>query len=279
MQDGVQSGDIVFDIETKHSFDEVGGKDRFDKLGVSVVGAYVYGDDRYVAFEEHEIPEFEKLLKQALAHRGRVIGFNIHHFDVPVLQPYLSWDLWELSMLDLMNDVEHGVGFRVSLDNLCGQTLGVQKSADGMQALRWYKEGNIERIKEYCLKDVELTKNLYEFGRKNGHVLFFSRNAMGRIAVPVHWSSAQQQNIRTVLREAFEKRQSVDIEYVTKDVKANGAPLKNRMVDIYRITSDAFEGFCHLRGAKRVFKVDRVLSARLTNNSYKIFEDVQSSLL
>lgn len=279
MQDGIQNGDIVFDIETKHSFDEVGGKDQFHKLGVSVVGAYAYGDGRYAAFEEHEIPEFEKLLKSALARNGRVIGFNIHHFDIPVLQPYIAWDLRELLTLDLMHDVEQGVGFRVSLDNLCGQTLGSQKSADGMQALRWYKEGKIDLIKEYCLKDVELTKALYEFGRANGHVLFFSRDAQGRIAVPVHWSGTQRQNIRTILREALESRTSVEIEYVTKDIKDGGEPLKNRIVDIYRITNDAFEGFCHLRGAKRLFKIDRVLSAHITDNSYKMFEDVQGSLL
>lgn len=279
MHDEIRNGDIVFDIETKHSFDEAGGRDRFDKLGVSVVGAYIYGDNRYIAFEEHEVPQFEQLLKNALANNNRVIGFNIHHFDVPVLQPYISWNLKELQTLDLMHDVEQGVGFRVSLDNLCGQTLGVQKSADGMQALRWYKEGKIDLIKEYCLKDVELTKALYEFGRANGHVLFFSRDAQGRIAVPVHWSTNQRQNVRAILRDAFANRTSVEIEYVTKDVKDDGEPLKNRMVDIYRIHGDAFEGFCHLRQAKRMFKMDRVLSARLTNNSYKIFEDVQGSLL
>ena len=279
MKDEIQNGDIVFDIETKRSFDEVGGRDKFDKLGVSVVGAYVYGDDRYVAFEENEIPAFEQLLKSALARHGRVTGFNIHHFDMPVLQPYVSWNLKELSTLDLMQDVERGVGFRVSLDNLCSETLGTKKSADGLQALRWYKEGKIDLIKEYCLKDVELTRGLYEFGRKNGHVLFFSRDAIGRVAVPVHWGAAQLQNVRNVLREAFEKRKSVEIEYVTKDVKDDGEPLKNRMVDIYRLANDNFEGFCHLRGAKRIFKIDRVLSAHLTNNSYKVFEDVQGSLL
>jgi len=279
MQGGIQSGDIVFDIETQRSFDEVGGRDRFDKLGVSVVGAYVYGDDRYIAFEEHEIPEFAKLLNSALISNRRIIGFNINHFDVPVLQPYVSWNLKELAMLDLMQDIETGVGFRVSLDNLCSQTLGAKKSADGMQAIRWYKEGKIDLIKEYCLKDVELTKELYEFGRTNGHVLFFSRDAMGRIAVPVRWGSAQPQNVRNVLREALEKRKSVEIEYVTKDAKDGGAPLKNRIVDIYRIASDNFEGFCHLRGAKRVFKIDRVLSARLTDNTYTMFEDVQGTLL
>ena len=273
----MHTGDIVFDVETKHSFDEVGGRDKFDKLGVSVVGVYEYGDDGYVAFEEHEIPEFEKLLKQALARNGRVIGFNIHHFDLPVLQPYFSWNLKELHTLDLMDDVERGVGFRVSLGNLCAETLDAKKSADGMQALRWYKEGRIEDIKKYCLKDVELTKALFEFGKKNGHVLFYSRDAAGRVAIPVRWGEEAAVNVRSVLRDALAQRKSVKIHYVTKD--AGESPHNVRLVDIHEIFGDSFAGFCHLRRAKRVFKIDRVLSARLTNEVYRMTEDVQASLL
>ena len=179
----MKADDIVFDVETKRSFDEVGGRNNFEKLGVSVVGAYLYGLDKYIAFEEHEIPEFEKLLLSS----GRIIGFNIHHFDMPVLKPYFSFKVKNLSTLDLMEDVERGVGFRVSLDNLSEQTLGERKSGDGMQAIRWYKEGKIDEIKKYCLKDVKLTKNLYEYGVKNGNVLFYSRDVSGRVAVPVNW--------------------------------------------------------------------------------------------
>src|SRR3989338_1014536 len=98
----MDDGDIVFDIETKKSFDEVGGRNNFGKLGVSVVGAYIYGPGQYLTFEEHEIPEFEKLLQKA----GRVVGFNIHHFDLEVLRPYISGDVRKLSTLDLMEDVE-----------------------------------------------------------------------------------------------------------------------------------------------------------------------------
>lgn len=186
--------DVVFDIETKKSFDEVGGKAHFDKLGISVVGAHVsedpsapLGAGKYYAFEEHEIPEFEKMIKNARC----VIGFNIHHFDLPVLQPYIGWNLKTLNTLDLMDDVEKGAGFRISLDNLSETSLGARKSGDGMQALRWYKEGRIDDIKKYCLKDVELTKRLLEFGKKNGHVLFYSKHTGGRVAIPVSWSTME----------------------------------------------------------------------------------------
>ena len=188
------SYDVVFDIETKKSFDEVGGKAHFDKLGISVVGAHIsedssasLGTGKYYAFEEHEIPEFEKMIKGARC----VIGFNIHHFDLPVLQPYVGWSLKALNTLDLMDDVEKGAGFRISLDNLSESSLGARKSGDGMQALRWYKEGRIEDIKKYCLKDVELTKKLLEYGKQHGHVLFYSKHTGGRVAIPVSWSNME----------------------------------------------------------------------------------------
>lgn len=195
----MDTGDIVFDIETQKSFEEVGGsagqRINFEKLGVSVIGAYLYGGDpstalgagKYLTFEEHEIPEFESLLKSA----GRVIGFNIHHFDLTVLQPYISWSLRNLQTLDLMDDVKKHLGHRLYLDSLAEATLGVRKSGGGLQALRWFKEGKIDEIKKYCLKDVEITKNLYEFGRKNGHVLFYSREANGRVAIPVAWNKPE----------------------------------------------------------------------------------------
>ena len=186
----MDDGDIVFDIETQKSFEEVGGKDNFGKLGVSVVGAYLYGPGRFLTFEEHEIPEFENLLKGA----GRVVGFNIHHFDLAVLQPYISWNLKSLPTLDLMDDVKKSLGHRLYLDSLADATLGVRKSGDGLQALRWYKEGKMDEIKKYCLKDVEITKNLYEFGKKNGHVLFYSRDAGGKVAIPVAWEKPEKLN-------------------------------------------------------------------------------------
>ena len=194
----------MFDIETKKSFDEVGGRTNFHLLGVSVVGVYVYGMDlpageagTYSTFEEHEIPEFERLIKNA----ARVIGFNIHHFDLAVLQPYISWSLKSLFTLDLMDDVKKSLGHRLYLDSLAEATLGVRKSGDGLQALRWYKEGKMDEIKKYCLKDVEITKNLYEFGAKNGHVLFYSRDASGRVAIPVNWDNnkATKGNVQSTL--------------------------------------------------------------------------------
>ena len=176
---------IVFDLETKKEFAEISGRDRVDLLGVSVLGAYSYNQDKYFVFEEHELPEFEKML----ASTGLLVGYNIKHFDIPVLQPYISFPLSKIEHLDMIFDPTNGAGFRPKLDNLARTTLGMAKSADGLQALRWYREGRIQEVKDYCLQDVKVTKELYEFGRKNGFVKLVSREAMGEVAVTVKWTT------------------------------------------------------------------------------------------
>ncbi|MEK7133086.1 MAG: ribonuclease H-like domain-containing protein [Patescibacteria group bacterium] len=267
---------IVFDIETKKSFEEVGGRDKPDLLGISVLGAYSYQRDQYLAFEERELDKFKELLEQA----GLLIGFNIKSFDLPVLEPYLPVSSYNLAFLDLMDDVVLGAGFRLSLDNLAGNTIGAKKTADGLQALRWYKEGKIEEIKKYCLQDVRVTKELYEFGRKNGHIFYLSRDQGKKMALAVSWGQSEKKDVRQILNEAFLKRKRVEIDYITHlpSLSSDGDARNKRLVDIYGLNRDSFEGFCHLRKAKRIFKIDRVLAARLTDKPYQIQTDVQNGL-
>ncbi|OGZ30408.1 MAG: hypothetical protein A2835_01185 [Candidatus Niyogibacteria bacterium RIFCSPHIGHO2_01_FULL_45_28] len=177
---------IVFDLETKKEFAEVGGREHPELLGVSMLCAYSYNDDKFSAFEEGELKDFESMLKNA----GLLVGFNIRGFDLPVLQPYVGMNLKKLNFLDMMDGVVNAAGFRVSLDNLAKNTLGLAKSADGLQALEWFRQGKIQEVKEYCLKDVEVTKKLYEFGKANGHVKFVSRYSPEPQILKVDWSAA-----------------------------------------------------------------------------------------
>ncbi|MBI2628231.1 MAG: ribonuclease H-like domain-containing protein [Candidatus Niyogibacteria bacterium] len=285
---------LVFDIETKKSFEEAGGRDKLDQLGVSVLGAYSYQRGQYLAFEEHELDKFKEWLEQA----NLLIGFNIKSFDLPVLEPYLPVSSYNLAFLDLMDDVVLGAGFRLSLDNLAGNTIGAKKTADGLQALRWYKEGKIEEIKKYCLQDVRVTKELYEFGKKHGHIFYLSREQGQKMALAVSWGQSAKKDARQILNEAFLKRRRVEIDYITglsskisyspkifsevlageaNEQSAGGARHK-RLVDIYKFNRDSFEGYCHLRKAKRIFKIERVLAARLTDKTYQIQTDVQGGL-
>ena len=174
--------ELVLDLETKKSFDDVGGRQNFHLLEVSLVGVYDYGEDRFVIFREHELKELEKLLAGA----QRVIGFNTKNFDYAVLQPYLSLNLKALPSLDIMEEITSTLGHRVSLDSVALSTLKVGKTGDGLKAIRLFREGKFDELAEYCLQDVKLTRDIYEYGAKNGKLLYESRFG-GSAEVPVSW--------------------------------------------------------------------------------------------
>ncbi|KKQ92776.1 MAG: DEAD/DEAH box helicase domain protein [Candidatus Azambacteria bacterium GW2011_GWA2_39_10] len=177
---------IVLDIETKNLFSDVGGKENLTKLSLSVAGVFSYTDNAFLTFSENEMPQFQNLLGKT----DLIIGFNIDHFDLPVLQKYLSVDLSKIPTLDIMNEVVSKMGHRVSLDDLVSNTLGKRKSANGLIAVQYWREGRIDELKKYCLDDVRLTRDLYEHGLKNGEIKFTARDAnLPYIkAIKVDWS-------------------------------------------------------------------------------------------
>lgn len=177
---------IVFDIETQNEFAEVGGRDYAHLLKVSVIGCYSYAQDKFLTFEEKEIPEFEKMLKEA----ALLIGFNTKFFDYAVLQPYLKeLDLKSIPACDIMEDVTQILGHRLSLDSIAQATLGAQKSGDGLAAIRYFREGNMEALKKYCLDDVRLTRDIFEYGKKHGKLLYTSKYRPDSLSVPVRWEN------------------------------------------------------------------------------------------
>ncbi len=172
----------VLDVETRRSAAEVGGWTRPDLMGISVAVLYDSGADEFVDYEEHEI--------SALAERLRafdlVVGFNILRFDYGVLAGVHPFAYTRLPTLDMLTHVHERLGYRLKLDNLAQATLGVGKSADGLQALQWWKEGKLDEIARYCRQDVAVTRDLYLFGRENRYVLF--QNKAGQKAkLPVGW--------------------------------------------------------------------------------------------
>jgi DEAD/DEAH box helicase domain-containing protein len=115
-----------------------------------------------------------------------VVGFNVLRFDYKVLSGLVSFRKRDIDTLDLLTHIHERLGYRLKLDNLAQATLGAPKSADGLQALAWWKEGRLDLISEYCRKDVELTRDLYLYGREHGYVLFTNK-AGARVRVPVSW--------------------------------------------------------------------------------------------
>lgn len=158
---------VVFDLETQRSFEDVGGRTQMHKLGVSIGVAYRYDTDEFITYSEPEIQDLITLLCGA----DLIVGYNILGFDYEVLRGYTDRDLASLPSRDLMRDLEARLGFRPKLESVASATLGTGKSADGLQALEWWKQGEIEKIAEYCREDVRVTRDLYDFGKRNRCVM------------------------------------------------------------------------------------------------------------
>ncbi len=165
------SKEVVFDIETQNTFDDVGGY-KPNLLKISLIGVYFYETDEYTAFLEDELHK----LWPRLEHADRIIGYNSKHFDVPVMNQYYPGDLSKLPHLDIMEKVEQSLGHRLKLDVIAASTLGYGKTGTGLQAVEYWKQGKIEELKDYCLQDVKVTKEIYEYGIKHGALAYEDYN-------------------------------------------------------------------------------------------------------
>ncbi len=175
---------VFFDLETQQSFQEVGGRHNIRHLCLSVAVTYSTADGKYHYYTEENVADLIEELKAA----GLVVGFNVVGFDYEVLKAYTDYPLRKLPTMDIMNDVYRVLGFRLGLDALASATLGTTKSADGMQAIRWWRQGMMKELFDYCQQDVEITRQLYEFGKQNKYVQY--RDRQWRIRrVPVNWSN------------------------------------------------------------------------------------------
>ena len=174
---------VVLDLETKNTFDAVGGRNHLEKLGISVVGLYQYETDTYTAFLEKDFGVLQNILIDA----SLIVGFNHVYFDMPVLQPYLSVDVKKLPCFDIMLDLQKILGHRVGLDAVASATLGTGKTASGLDAIKFYQEGRWDELKAYCLSDVKITKDVFEFGIANNLVRFSSKFGKGQKEVKVNW--------------------------------------------------------------------------------------------
>ena len=174
---------LVLDIETQNSFKEVGGKANLNLLKISLVVVYSYFEKRFLVFMENELDKLGELIKKA----NLVIGFNLYGFDYPVLENYLKdLNFNNVKALDIMYDIQKYLGYKVKLDSVAQATLGTGKSGSGLEAIDMWRKGQIEDLKKYCLKDVEITRDIYEYGIKNKKVKF--KSLWQKYDVPIDWS-------------------------------------------------------------------------------------------
>lgn len=181
---------LVLDIETQKSFKEIGKSKAMSlsKLKVSVACVYDYLTSEYSSYEEKDMMKFDQRLQIA----DLLIGFNIRRFDMPVLQPYLFKSVDQFPVLDLLEAIETARGHRASLDSVARATIQEGKSGDGAEALALFKEGRLEELKKYCLDDVRLTKNVYEYGCREGKIYFTSTWDFKTYEIPVNWKQATE---------------------------------------------------------------------------------------
>ncbi len=174
---------IILDLETKRTFDEVGGRDHLGQLEVSVAAIYDYATQEFHVFEEREIGK----LQNVLINSSLIVGFNHVNFDLPVLQPYLSIDVKTLPVFDIMLDFQAKTGHRIGLDSLAQATLGVGKTGYGIDAIRYFREGKMKELRDYCVNDVKVTRDLFNYGLENEKIFYFSKMGNQKKEMIVDW--------------------------------------------------------------------------------------------
>lgn len=158
---------VAFDIETRNIFQDVGRADPV-LLDISVVCIYDSSTDKYHSFLVEELPNLWPILEKT----EMLVGYNSDHFDIPILNKYYAGDLTKIKSLDLLKEIRDSIGRRVRMDQVAEATLGKKKSGHGLQAVEWWKTGEIDKIKKYCQMDVKITKELFEYALKNNELLF-----------------------------------------------------------------------------------------------------------
>ncbi len=178
---------LAFDIETKNIFQDVGSNDPAD-LDISIVGVYEYDKDKYSSFGQEEFEQMWPIFEKA----DLFITFNGEHFDIPLLNKYYKkagrGDLSKTRSLDLLKEIKTQYGRRMKLDQIAEGTFGINKTGNGLDAIVWWKNGEIEKIRKYCLDDVRITRDVYEYALKNKKLMFKEGPFLKEIKLDTkHW--------------------------------------------------------------------------------------------
>lgn len=174
---------VYFDLETQKTFDEVGGQRNMAALKLACGVTWSTQRNDFAVYWEKDAAALVAELKAA----DRVIGFNIVNFDYEVLKPYAPAENFRaFRTTDMLADIFRALSFRLSLDSLAKACLGATKTADGLQSVAWFRAGELDKVAEYCKADVDITRRVYEFGRDNGFVYYYSKLG-SKLKVAVNW--------------------------------------------------------------------------------------------
>lgn len=174
---------VFFDLESQNLFDDVGGRGNIDKLKVACGVTYSTEKNDFAVYWEKDVPALIAELKSAT----KVVGFNLQGFDYLVLRPYSPETRFaSIPTLDMLLELQKTLGFRIGLDSIASATLGATKTADGIKSVEWFRNGELDKVSEYCKADVDITRRVFEFGRDNGHIFYKSRLG-SKLKVEVKW--------------------------------------------------------------------------------------------
>ena len=173
---------LYFDLETQKSADEVGGWGNISRMGMSIGVTCSSATGEYKIYGEKQVDDLLNELQRA----DLVVGFNNLRFDYEVLHYYTTLDLRQLPTLDMLVELQNTLNHRLSLDSIATATFGVEKTAEGLQAIEWFKQGKLAEIAEYCCYDVKITKLVHEYGAQNKQLHYANRFGK-KMTVPVKW--------------------------------------------------------------------------------------------
>ncbi len=178
---------LVFDIETREIFQDVGSRNPED-LEISILGLYDYETNKFESFSQEEFDKMWPYFQKA----ELLITFNGSYFDIPLLNKYYKkaglGDLTTIKSLDIFKEVKNTTGRWLKLDKIAEGTFGVKKSGDGLEAVTWWRQGEVEKVRKYCLDDVKITRDIYDFALKNKKLMFKEGPFVKEIKLDVkHW--------------------------------------------------------------------------------------------
>ncbi len=180
---------IFLDVETSNILPDYGSWDM-KAMKISYAGVIDSNNQSYDIWEKDM-----EALRALMNNADLIVGYNIFHFDMPVIANYLGEDIHKLPQLDLMVAAQKALGFRPKLDSLTSATFGEGKIGNGGDAVKYFHSGQLDKLREYCLEDVRLTKKLYDFGKEKGYIKFYDKSGFAR-EIKINWDDGLKQPVQ-----------------------------------------------------------------------------------
>lgn len=179
--------EITFDIETANSVPSFARGD-LSQLELALVGVHDSETGEFTSYVKEELPQLWPILERA----DVLIGYNSDSFDIPLLNRYYPGDLAQIRSIDLMIEVQKVLGRRLRLQSLAQATLGRGKGGDGLKSVEWWQQGLVDKVREYCIEDVRLTRELYDYALTNQSLKYMDFKDKREVKLDTsHWTQLQ----------------------------------------------------------------------------------------